>query len=227
MKDIVMIGTGDFADLISDTIENNMQRNIAAYVIDSKFKTIDTYNDKPVYEFENIEKIFGKDNYSFVIGFIGSKMYTQRYEKYKQLKDMGYELENIIHSTASISKTSCMGDGNIILQYAIIANRGCIGSCNVICPKAYINHDVTVGNANYIAPGFSTTGYSAIGNYCFCGVNSAINNKIKVADYTFIGGGLFISKDTNEYDVYVPPKREPLKRLKSTSFQMFSSRRKQ
>lgn len=225
MKDIVVVGTGDFSDLVADTIENDNHRNIAAYVVDAQYLHEPTYRDKPVYAFEDVEKIFDKDKYSFVIGFTGKKMYTQRLEKYNKLKEMGYELENIIHSTASISKTSTMGDGNIILQFAIVANRGQVGNCNVICPKAYVNHDVIIGNANYLAPGFSTTGFSQIGSHCFCGVHSAISNKVKVADFTFIGGGLFISNDTKEYDVYVPPRREALKRIKSTSFQIFSSRR--
>lgn len=225
MKDIVVVGTGDFSDLVADTIENDNHRNIAAYVVDAKYLKEPTYRDKPVYAYEKVEEIFDKDKYSFVIGFTGKKMYTQRLQKYNELRAMGYELENIIHSTASISKTSTMGDGNIILQFAIIANRGQIGCCNVICPKAYINHDVVMGNANYLAPGFSTTGYSQIGNNCFCGVHSAISNKVKVADFTFIGGGLFITNDTKEYDVYVPPRREPLKRIKSTSFEIFNSRR--
>lgn len=224
-KNIVIVGMGDFSDLIADTIENDLQRDIHAYVVDKKYMKTDLYQGKPVYPFEEIETIFDRDKISFVIGFVGGKMFSQRFDKYKAIKEKGFELENIIHSSASISKNATMGDGNIILQYAIVANRANIGNCNVVCPKGYINHDVTIGNANYIAPGFSTTGYSAIGNYCFCGVNSALNNKVKVADYTFIGGGLFISHDTNEYEVYVPERLEPLKRLKSTSFQMFTSRR--
>lgn len=225
MKDFVIVGAGDFADFIVDIIENDMNRNIAAYVIDKKYITEVEYKGKPVYAFEDVGNLFDKKKYTFAIGFLGGKMYEQRWEKFVKLKDMGYELENVIHSSASISKNSIIGEGNILFQYTILSNNSSMGDCNVLCSRANISHDVKVGNANYFAPAATTTGYCEVGNNCFVGVNSALNNKVKIANYTFIGGGLFITNDTNEYDVYVPQKSTPLPRIKSTDFQLFALRR--
>ena len=225
MKDFIMIGTGDFSDLIADTIVNDMGRTIAGYVVDRKYLKEDTYRGIPVAAFEEVTEHFPPERYTPVIAFVGSRMYEQRYEKFTQMKSLGYTFENVIHSTASISKESQMGEGNIFLQYSIAAHNSRIGDCNVICPKAYLNHDVKLGNANYLGPGVSTTGYVEIGSNCFLGVNSSYNNKIKVADYTFVGGGIFISHDTQPYEVYAPERSQPIKRIKSIQFQVFTSRR--
>ncbi|MDC7302046.1 LbetaH domain-containing protein [Agathobacter ruminis] len=225
-KDIVMVGTGDFADWIADFIENDMNRTIRAYVVDRKYLDNDEYNGKPVYAFEDVNEIFNKDEVSFVIGFVGQKMYKYRLEKYNLLVELGYELENIIHSTAVISPKAKMGNGNIILPFVSISKGVEIGNCNVFCSQVSLSHDVVVGHANYIASGFSAAGFSEIRNNCFCGVNSSVNNGTVLANYTFVGAGIFISKDTNEYDVFTPEKHEPLKRIKSTSLRIFLSRRK-
>lgn len=227
MKAVVIVGTGDFADLVADTIINDMNRSVAGYLVDSKYMQDNSYKGLPVRPFEEVEKYFPSEKCAMVIGFVGGKMYSQRYEKYEILKSKGYEMLNVVHSSAQISKDSIIGDGNIFLQHTIVAMGTEIGNCNVFTPKSYVCHHVKVGNANYFAPGVSTTGYCEIGNYCFLGVNSAINNKVKVADYTFVGGGKFITDNTHEYDVFVPEKSVPLKRIRSIDFQMFTSRRNQ
>lgn len=225
-KDIVMVGTGDFADLVADFIENDMNRIIRAYVVDRKYLDKDEYNGKPVYAFEEVQEIFNKDEVSFVIGFVGPKMFKARLEKYEHLVKLGYELENIIHPSAVISKKIKIGNGNIILPLVSIEKGVEIGNCNVFCPQASIAHDAVLGHANYIASGFTAAGFSEIRSNCFCGVNSSVNNGAVIANYTFVGAGIFISKDTNEYDVFIPEKHEPLKRIKSISLRIFQSRRK-
>ena len=226
MKDIVIVGTGDFADFILDIVDATGM-TVAGYALDGKYLKESTYRDLPVKPIEEIEKWFPQEKYGMVIGFIGQKMYTQRYEKYQLLKEKGYDFPNLIHPSVFMSPYSQMGDGNIIFQQSIFAFGSTIGNCNIFTNKSNISHHVKVGNANYFAPGVSTTGYAEIGNYCFLGVNSAINNKVKVADYTFVGGGKFITDNTHEYDVFVPEKSVPLKRLRSIDFQMFTSRRNQ
>lgn len=225
MKDFVIIGAGDFADMIWDVISNDMHRNVAGYAVDANYLKEDTCRGLPVAAFEEISEKFPPDRYAAAIGLIGSRMYEQRYEKYLQLKRMGYELENVIHSTASISQTATLGDGNIFLQFTVVGTGSRVGNCNILSPKSYVSHNVQVGDANFFAPSASTTGYVEIGNHCFLGVNSAVNNKAKVADYTFAGGGVFLSGDTKEYEIYLPERSVPMKRIRSIDFQMFTSRR--
>ena len=158
MKSVVIVGTGDFADLVYDTIVNDMNLSVVGYLVDSKYIQENSYRGLPVRPFEEVEKYFSSEEYAMVIGFVGGKMYSQRYEKYKILKSKGYEMLNVVHSSAQISKDSIIGDGNIFLQYTIVAMGTKIGNCNVFTPKSYVCHHVKVGNANYFAPGVSTKG---------------------------------------------------------------------
>lgn len=208
-KQFVIVGAGDFADLVADLIVSEMHRQLAGYAVDQKYLKQDVYHGLPVRPYEEICQYYPPENYTPVIGFVGSHMYDQRYEKYKELKALGYEMENVIHPTAQISSTSRIGDGNIFLPYTIAGTGSRIGNCNFFAPQAYVCHHVTVGDSNYFAPNASTTGYVEIGNNCFLGANSAVNNKVKVADYTFVGGGVFISKDTKPYEIYAPKRSIP------------------
>ena len=86
MKDFIMVGTGDFSDLIADTIVNDMGRRIAGYVVDRKYLKEDTYRGIPVAAYEEVTERFSPEHYTPVIAFVGGRMYEQRYEKFVQMK---------------------------------------------------------------------------------------------------------------------------------------------
>lgn len=224
MKDFIIYGTGDFADLVENCIINGMDRSVCAYCVDQQYLTETEYHGKPIVAFEEVEKYYSPEQYAMVIGFIGKNMYSQREEKFLAAKQKGYDMENVIHKS-SILEGEYLGEGNIILQNVILAPKSVVHDNNVLCPKTYICHHVHVGSNNYFAPGGSTTGNVEVGNNCFIGVNSSINNKVKVADYTFVGGNLFISRNTKPNEMYLPQRSVAMKNLKSVNFNVFTPNR--
>ena len=77
----------------------------------------------------------------------------------------------------------------------------------------HIAHNVTVGESTCISAGVITGGGTVIGKHCWLGMNSTIKNKAKVADYTLVGVGAVVIKDTEPESVVAGnPARELRKR---------------
>lgn len=218
-KPLLVFGTADFADIVTNLIENSLKSEIAAYVLDDNYieEYPLKYNNKPIVRTSDVYRLYPPNEYDITIGFIGTKMFKVRAEKLQLFKNLGYDLPNLIHQTSVIS-TYQMGYGNIILENCVISYGTNFGNGNIMWPNSSINHHNIVGNYNNISPSVSTSGGVIIGNNCFLGNNSTYKNKVIVADYSFIGAGSYISKNTDKFGVYVPQRTVKLEGKTSFDF---------
>ena len=204
MNKIILYGLGDFADIISCIIDRTDNYEVSGFTLDNKYIDEKEYKGLPIIGFEEIETVFSPEEYSIVIAFIGGNMYRERENKFNQAINKGYSLPNIISKNVRINSSS-IGMGNIILENISVGDF-CIGDGNIFWQGTILPHHNRVGNFNNFGPGSSLSGYSSIGNNCFIGNNSIIKNKVRIADYTLVGAGAYVDKNTDEYDVYVPSK---------------------
>lgn len=216
MKPIVIFGTGDFSDIVTELVERDLKREVVGYVVDDDYYKIGTYNNKSVIPLSKLVNCYPPSSFTVVLGFIGNKMFTHRREKFNLLVKLGYSMENLIHPSAVISSKR-IGVGNIILENCVIGYFSQIGDGNILWPLSSINHHNSIGSFNNFSPSVSTSGGVTIGDCCFLGNNSTYKNKVTVANYTLVGAGTYIYKDTEEYGVYVPKRFVKLDR-KSTEF---------
>lgn len=209
MKDFIIYGAGDFADIVRYYIEKDLKCNVACYTVESKFIEQEEKGGLPVVPFEKLEMRFKPCDYFVAIGIVGRGMFQVRALAYNAIKEKGYEMPNIIHSTAS-NCAETIGDANIIMDNSVIGPMCRIGCGNIIWPCVSIAHQNVVGDFNQFAGCSSSVGMIEIGSHCFIGNNCTLNAKI--ADYTFVGAGTYIRKNTEEYGVYTTPREVKLDR---------------
>lgn len=203
MRDFIIFGKGDFADILTFIIEEEMQRNVAAYMVNKKFLDEDSYHGRPVVPYEEIDQFFNPSNYAVTLGYEAHDMYQTRERIQTELGQKGFWMDNVISNTANLTNAE-IGYGNIIMQNCILAPFSRIGSGNVLWAGAQIQHHNKLEDFNCIAPGAVFSGYVEIGSHCFIGTNAAIKNSVTIADYTLVGAGAYVTEDTEEYDVIVP-----------------------
>lgn len=203
MKKIIIFGISKFSRLMKWYIENDTNRTVAGFTIDKKYLDKELFEGVKVIPFENIHDEYDKDDYE-ILNSIGYKNMNSIREKiYYKIKEKGYDVASYYHSS-SIIQTDKIGEGNIILERNIVQPFVEIGDCNLIWYNTSIVHDTKVGNFNTFAGGASLSGNIQIGNNCFIGNNSTIRDGIIINDYTLIGAGAYVSKNTNSYDIIVP-----------------------
>ena len=217
MRDFIIFGKGDFADILTYIIEKEMRRNVAAYTVNKTFLDTNQYRGKRVVPYEEIEQFYKPSDYAVSVGYEAHDMYQTREQLQKQLWKKGFLLENVISKSANLTNAE-LGVGNIIMQNCLLAPFSKIGNGNVLWAGAQVQHHNVIGHFNCIAPGAVPSGYVKIGNHCFIGTNVAIKNNVTIADYTLAGAGAYISNDTKEGDVIVPVKSICLDKKNSFDF---------
>lgn len=217
MKKIVILGIGDFADILTGKIEENGADEVWGYAVNKQYITSDSYNQRKLIPFEDIENYVLAGECRIYLGVIGKRMFEDRERLFYELRQKGYRVENFISPTAAV-KTEVIGQGNIIMENAVIEKHCKIGNGNIIWPNVVLPHHNAIGDFNNLSPSVSFSGYARIGNRCFIGNNACLNNHVSIQNCALVGGGVFVAKDLDEYQVLVSSRSYVLEGKISTDF---------
>lgn len=135
----------------------------------------------------------GLRNVVLAIGSVTKHIY--RAEKYQTVKALGFSMPNIIHPSAVIEESVCMGDGNQIFANAVIGSDVRIGENCIINAGSIISHDCTIGNNVHIAPGAIIAGGVNIGSNTLVGMGCTIYLGVSIGENVIIKNGLNIFED--------------------------------
>ena len=91
-----------------------------------------------------------------------------------------------IHPTCTISRSSEIGKGTVIMANTVVNPNAKIGQFCTIQSNVTIGHDSKIGEYNFIATQ-STVGNIVMGDRNFMGINSCTNNFITIGSDCFIG----------------------------------------
>lgn len=158
----------------------------------------------PIIPFEKVEEYYLPHDYDVILGVGYSKMNTVRKTLFLACKEKGYSIASYIHPTAFISNDVELGEGNIILENCLIQPFVTIGDGNLIWDNVAITHNDRIGNFNTFSGNAGLSGFVTVGDHCYFGKYSMAFDKIKIADFTLIGAGAFVKRDTKPFDVIVP-----------------------
>lgn len=219
MKNVIIFGADQFAEIIYEFLKNDNNMKICAFTVDEKYKNVSEYRGLPLVAFENVEKIYPPEQYDIMICLGYTNMNNVRKEKYRQAREKGYKVVGYRHPSA-IVLTEDYDESSIIME-GVVIGQGCkIGEGNVFWPKAHIAHHTTVGNYNFFTISCAVAGNIEIHDNCVFGNNCTIKNGIDIASYTLVGAGAYISKSTEECAVYVPPRTYKLEGKTSFDFKL-------
>ncbi|TAH69966.1 MAG: acetyltransferase [Anaerolineaceae bacterium] len=141
------------------------------------------------------------------VGSIGNPIIRQRL--YHRLKQIGYNIPNIIDKSAVVGTEVSLGEGIYVGKNAVI-NIGCkIGNCAIINTMALIEHECSVGDFAHIAPGSILCGNVAVGENTHIGAGSMIRQGLNIGTDSIIGmGSVVLSHISNHVTAYGNPCKE-------------------
>jgi sugar O-acyltransferase (sialic acid O-acetyltransferase NeuD family) len=214
-KQLVIIGLSNNAKIAAFYFNRDTEYNVIGFAVDKEFKNIEEFYNLPVFEIEKLKELYSpSDTEAFVaVGY--NDMNEIRKSLYQRIKNIGYVLPNYISPKCSYLSDETIGDNNFILEDNTIQPFVKIGSNNVFWSGNHIGHDVEIGDHNFITSHVVISGFTKIKNSCFIGVNATLRDDIIVADKTLIAAGSIIMTNTNEEDVYLPPKSVLFKKKSS------------
>ncbi len=131
-------------------------------------------------------------NVVFIIGFSNSilrKKFRDIFAKYNVLD------VNIIHPTALISPTACLGKGIYLAGNAVISSNVRLLGSSLINFNVTIGHDCIIGEECCINPGARISGNVTIGNNVLIGANSCIYQGVSIGNDCLVDAMTYVHQN--------------------------------
>jgi sugar O-acyltransferase (sialic acid O-acetyltransferase NeuD family) len=108
----------------------------------------------------------------------------------------------IIHPTASVSSTSRVGPGSVLLAHVVLTSAATIGSHVAVMPQVTITHDSSVEDFATLASGVSLGGNACVGRCAYIGAGALIRESRSIGAGALVGMGAAVTQDVPDREVW-------------------------
>lgn len=191
MKDLVIFGTAEVADLAHFYFKHDSGCRVVAFTVDDAYVKDACFNGLPVVPFSQLIERFPPATHDMHVALSYVRLNQLREEKYVQAKATGYTLASYVCSKSVTWPDLTIGENCFILENQTIQPTVKIGNNVMIWSGNHLGHGSTIGDHTYIASHVVVSGHCNIGKRCFFGVNSTVK------DFTEIGDDCFVAMDAS------------------------------
>ncbi len=214
MKDIVIIGAGNFgrevAQLIDEINMNKKTWNLLGFVDETVEKHGTLINNNIVLgSFDWLEK--NSRNKQWAVCAIGNP--RDKYAIINKVSAYNVNFTNLIHPDAQISKFVEFGFGNIICWNSFISVNTKIGNHISVNPGCGIGHDTVIGDYSTLYWNVTLSGNVKVNEGCEIGSKAVVIPKRTVGKWSIIGAGAVVVKDIPDNCTAVGIPAKPIKFL--------------
>lgn len=196
MKEIVILGAGDFGKEVAWLIEEINKRTptyiILGYLDDDEKKIGQSFNGYECLGPISYLTELNQNHHACAV------IANQDVDIRKKFVDMfpGFEdWETLIHPSVNISDTSTVGKGSIICASGNVSCNTVIGDFCLFNISVTMGHDCVVGNYVSIMSGSCVSGHVTIGDGAYLATNCTIVPGMKVGDHAKVGAGSVVIRN--------------------------------
>jgi sugar O-acyltransferase (sialic acid O-acetyltransferase NeuD family) len=205
---IVIIGAGDIARLAHYYFSTDSTHEVVGFAVDAEYRRADTFLELPLVPIDEVAGRYPPAAFKMFVALSYAKMNRVRAAKYQQMKALGYELVSYVSSRCSFLSQHPPGDNCFILEDNTVQPFVRIGSNVTLWSGNHIGHDSTIGDHCFISSHVVVSGHVQVAQGCFIGVNATLRDSISIAEYTLIGAGALVIRDTAPGSVYLGARAE-------------------
>jgi len=211
MAKIIIFGVLDTAELAHYYLTHDSDHEIVAFTINRQYIDQESFKGLPVVAFEDVETLFPPAEHSFFAPMTGRNMNRNREAIYHEAKAKGYQFISYISSKATIFDKSVIGENCFILEDNTIQPFTTVGNNVVMWSGNHIGHHGQIKDHVFFTSHVVLSGHCVVEPYSFFGVNSTIRDYTTIAQGTLVGMASAITKETEEWGIYVgnPAKKVP------------------
>jgi sugar O-acyltransferase (sialic acid O-acetyltransferase NeuD family) len=214
MAKVIIFGVLDTAELAHYYLEHDSEHEVVAFSVNREYIQEESFRGLPLVAFEDVENIFPPSEYSFFAPMTGRNMNRNREAIYNQVKAKGYQFISYISSHATILDRKVIGENCFILEDNTIQPFTTVGNNVVMWSGNHIGHHGQIKDHVFFTSHVVMSGHCVIESYSFFGVNSTVRDYLTIAPGTLVGMASAITKDTEEWGIYIgnPAKKVPGKK---------------
>ncbi|CAG5004436.1 UDP-3-O-(3-hydroxymyristoyl)glucosamine N-acyltransferase [Dyadobacter sp. CECT 9275] len=213
MAKVIIFGVLDTAELAHYYLRHDTEHEVVAFAVNREYIREDSFKGLPVVAFEDVETLFPPAGYSFFAPMTGRNMNRNREAIYNQAKAKGYQFISYVSSKATTFENK-IGDNCFILEDNTIQPFTTIGNNVVMWSGNHIGHHGTIHDHVFFTSHVVLSGHCNVESYSFFGVNATIRDYTHIAQGTLAGMASAITKETEEWGIYIgnPAKKVPGKK---------------
>ena len=138
---LLIVGAGGHGQVVKEVAE--------ALHIYEQIDFVDDQAESAVGKIEDLEVL----RVQYDTAFVGIGNNRVRGEIYTKLKEYAYDIPTLIHPTAYVSKSACIGAGTVVEPKAIVNAHTEVGEGCIISVGAIVDHDVVLENHVHVNAG--------------------------------------------------------------------------
>jgi sugar O-acyltransferase (sialic acid O-acetyltransferase NeuD family) len=108
----------------------------------------------------------------------------------------------IIHPSASVSATSRVGPGSVLLAHSVLTAAVTVGSHVAIMPHVTLTHDDIVGDFATLASGACLGGGVRVGRCAYIGAGALVREQRSIGCRALVGMGAIVTRDVPDDEVW-------------------------
>jgi sugar O-acyltransferase (sialic acid O-acetyltransferase NeuD family) len=201
-KDIVIFGTGSFAQLAYFYFTNDSTHKVHAFTVNLSHKKEDELFGLPVIPFEELTMKFPPNKFGIFIAIGYTGLNKIRACIYSIVKEKGYELATYISPKCTYYGER-IGDNCFVFEDNTIQPFVKIGNNVILWSGNHIGHHSIIGDHCFISSHVVISGHVTVSPYCFFGVNSTVRDSVSIGESCIIGAGSLIMKNTKSNEVFI------------------------
>lgn len=183
MKNVVIYGTGQQAELAHYYFENELGRKVVAFTIDYKIEEW-TKSGLPIVLLEDLPKLHDANAADVFVAISAMGMNLVRQQICKQVLSMGYELTNCISPRVLIPCNVEIGH-NVFMDHATQVHPFVRIGNNFLGMGAKIGHHALIGD-NVTVITATVGGNVELGNNCFIGIDATVCPSVRIGECALV-----------------------------------------
>jgi sugar O-acyltransferase (sialic acid O-acetyltransferase NeuD family) len=194
---LLLIGAGKGASLVLDVLSRNHSSRLIpiGLVDDDESKHGSSIMEVPVLGTieSTLERWKSGDFDSAIITVSSSNKMRSRV--YQEFSAHGIPFANVIDSTSSISPSSVVGTGNIVLGFCRIGPDSIVGNDNFFSAMVNIEHHSELADHISFGPGVVLSGMVTIGDGVKFGTSIGCEPGVQIGEWSTISSGSVVTHD--------------------------------
>lgn len=205
MKQVVVFGAGQVAEVVQYYIDNESERRVAAFTVDGSYLKETTQRGLPVVAFEELLQSFPPDRYDMYVAISFKEVNRARERKVAEVEALGYRLIGHLSPRAVAWNGFVLQPNTFIMENNVLQPYVRVGKNVIMWSGNHVGHHTTIEDHCFIASQAVISGSVTIGEGSFVGVNATLRDNIVIGKRNVIGAGSLILKNTDDEDVFIGP----------------------
>lgn len=129
-----------------------------------------------------------------------------RAKLFKKVKNNGFEIVTLIHSSSIISSSVIIGKGTIIMPNVVVNAKAIIENGVILNSSCVLEHECIIDDFVHITPNEALAGDVKVGKFTYIGIESSVIQFLEIGKNMIVGGGSMVIRniDDNQKVVGIP-----------------------